>query len=181
MNVVEKNKRKCSIDYCSRFFHAKDLCEPHYRQQLEGREISSILKKRDKGTSLIRNEFGEKLCLGCNRWLNENLYTLDPSTQDRLKVRCKLCKLLQLNNYDYDNYLILFNKQNGACAVCSDAPMEKSLALDHDHKCCPKRYSCGNCIRGLLCSACNFAEGLLKSDLKIISNLLQYVKNGGTK
>lgn len=39
------------------------------------------------------------------------------------------------------------------------------LVVDHDHRCCPRgHYSCGNCVRGLLCHQCNTAAGMLRDD-----------------
>lgn len=52
--------------------------------------------------------------------------------------------------------------QGGRCAVCR-RPHER-LQIDHDHGCCPKRLSCGNCIRGLLCPDCNNGIGRLGDD-----------------
>lgn len=160
--------------------HCKELCEPHYRQQLMGKTLNPIVPQRPKGTGLIRNESGQKKCLGCVRWLDESSFTVDQTTVDNLKVRCKLCKVIQLNNIDYDQYMVIFDRQNGRCAVCQKEN-EKSLAIDHNHKCCSSRYSCGKCIRGLLCSSCNLAEGLLYSSAVVIANMLEYVKNGGFK
>ena len=46
------------------------------------------------------------------------------------------------------------------CAICGTM---ESLCLDHDHRCCPGRRSCGKCIRGCLCARHNRGEGYFKT------------------
>ncbi|MEZ0166998.1 endonuclease VII domain-containing protein [Kineococcus sp. LSe6-4] len=61
---------------------------------------------------------------------------------------------------EYDTMLAA---QKGACAICEEPhdPSQrwKVLAVDHDHDCCPGQRACGNCVRGLLCAACNRGLG----------------------
>jgi|SRR5690349_2746341 len=45
-----------------------------------------------------------------------------------------------------------FKEQEGRCAICG---REAALSVDHDHNCCPGEKSCGECVRGLLCTICN--------------------------
>jgi hypothetical protein len=53
-------------------------------------------------------------------------------------------------------YALLKAAQDGACAVCRWAKgVTKNMAVDHDHDCCAGPVSCGNCVRGLLCTNCN--------------------------
>lgn len=47
--------------------------------------------------------------------------------------------------------------QNGLCDICKRSPGKRSLAVDHNHLCCPHKKACERCRRGLLCDRCNLA------------------------
>jgi hypothetical protein len=51
----------------------------------------------------------------------------------------------------------LISSQNYCCKLCKEKT--KKFVVDHDHKCCSGRRSCGKCIRGLLCIRCNAMLG----------------------
>jgi hypothetical protein len=68
----------------------------------------------------------------------------------------------------------LLAQQNGACAVCL-SPFESTPQVDHDHACCPKAYSCGKCVRGLLCELCNRTLGHAKDSVSRLLALAKYL------
>ncbi len=80
--------------------------------------------------------------------------------------RVKNLYLQRIHGLSLAEYELLSEKQGGVCAICARAEMKVhrsgvrcELSVDHDHRCCPGRTSCGQCVRGLLCSECNFALG----------------------
>lgn len=81
------------------------------------------------------------------------------------------------NNYNLtpEAYNIIFNKQQGLCAICGNSeiwiePRTKKLALlavDHDHK--------TNKIRGLLCRRCNSSLGGFRDNPEILKKAIEYL------
>lgn len=83
-------------------------------------------------------------------------------------------------------YIELQEKQNSLCAICNNPETAKShrnrtkskdneetnikrLSIDHCHK--------TGKIRGLLCSKCNTALGLLKDSIEILEKSIKYLKD----
>lgn len=63
-----------------------------------------------------------------------------------------------------EDFDLLLNFQGYACGMCRN-PFEEGqlIHVDHDHACCQKKNrSCGECVRGLLCHACNIALGYIE-------------------
>jgi hypothetical protein len=78
-----------------------------------------------------------------------------------------------------DAYEALLESQGRACAICRiDTPTDirtSRFHVDHDHACCPGARSCGKCVRGLLCHACNTALGNFQDDPERLIAALAYV------
>lgn len=72
----------------------------------------------------------------------------------------------------------LFDSQGRVCAVCkTDKPGGRGWHTDHDRNCCPThRMTCHECVRGILCSNCNTALGLLKDNPETLRNALTYLE-----
>lgn len=95
---------------------------------------------------------------------------------DRVKEQERRRNLRQYYGISIEQYDSMLEKQDGKCAGCEAQPSNKRFAVDHDHECCAGRKSCGECIRGLLCSRCNTALGLLNESPETIARLLAYME-----
>lgn len=85
-------------------------------------------------------------------------------------------------NLTIEAYDQLLADQGGRCAVCrKDNPGKKRWHVDHNHSCCPGVKSCGKCVRGLLCSACNRALGLLHDDILVFQSAISYLERQSSR
>jgi hypothetical protein len=88
---------------------------------------------------------------------------------------CKICSRDRQWDIKFglspEDYLEMYNKQDGKCACCgryAEEVSNKNLAVDHDK-------DTGK-IRGLLCSSCNQGIGLLGDDLESVIKAVRYLE-----
>lgn len=185
---------KCSFGPCDRPSHCKDLCKGHYNQQNKGLELT---KFSDKPRSDYQpdNISTPPICAfdGCGKRIARKLsgcgehkrckkcLETKPTDQFMLansyKAHCKDCigrqPAYRLHHLTKEQYETMLEEQQGLCAnpnCFADADV-----IDHDHSCCPKKRSCGKCVRGILCRPCNTAEGFLKSNPNLAIGLAEYI------
>ncbi len=106
-------------------------------------------------------EFKEK-----RRKIASNYYKNNKNKEYERSRKYNLWKIYNITIEDF-NYLL--ELQNYSCAICSKSETElnKRLNIDHDHK--------TGKVRGLLCSNCNTALGLLYDNPELISKSLAYI------
>lgn len=78
-----------------------------------------------------------------------------------------------------ERYEEILAEQGNRCAACpAEAPGGRwnNWHVDHDHACCPNSYTCGRCVRGLLCGNCNLALGAVADDPARLQQLLEYLQ-----
>lgn len=84
------------------------------------------------------------------------------------RMHARALRLARTYNLTLARYEALYEAQGGVCAGCGPRTgrtgKSKALAVDHDHRCCPGPVSCGECVRGLLCSECNQYIGRHRDD-----------------
>lgn len=75
-------------------------------------------------------------------------------------------------------YAEILSRQEGRCAICRKKPGNRRLSVDHDHRCCAGKVSCGSCVRGLLCSSCNFEVlGRFGDSVEILERAISYLQD----
>jgi hypothetical protein len=133
------------------------LCNGRFNVEDYGadRRCKSCCREKSKK---YRKENSVKTRETVKKWRKAN-----PQFASRATRKYRL-KKLGLSQEDYIDLLV---RQGGVCAVCKQTD-KRALDVDHCHK--------TGVVRGLLCSACNKAEGLLKSDPNIIRALASYVE-----
>lgn len=134
-----------------------------------------------------------KKCPKCKETKELSLFSKDANRPDGVYFWCKPCTnvnrkarypkykarktMHRLTKYwpgtspeeAQNRFNILFNKQNGSCAICltHQSELNKSLCVDHDHK--------TGAVRGLLCGYCNSALGYLGDSYWIVKNAERYL------
>ncbi len=128
-----------------------------------------------------------KLCLAeraHNFWL---AHSADPEWRRRWNIRAqrtrdklrkenpqkakdqhKLYSLRELYGINLNQFNIMFERQNGCCAICQKPfPTRSTAHVDHDHS----SYT----VRGLLCNNCNNGLGRFYDDPEILRSGARYI------
>ena len=170
-------KRQCSFEGCGRDHYSRGLCKGHRMQQYRGKDLAPL---RRRNATDVRNELGQKRCSRCTAWLPEAVFHKNPKTNDRLATSCSSCArdVLMLHKYGLSSgrYEELLTDQSGTCAICRQVP-KGYLHVDHDHSCCPGEKTCGQCVRGLLCTNCNKGLGCFQDSPLNLTNAANYLTN----
>ena len=187
--VIIKDQKQCT--QCKTFkpfsdFHKfskspdghKHFCKVCVREYDQNEDDLKRAMPRKKQGELIH-------CRKCERYLVKDKFPkLRKNGKYTTYTYCVECDNLvghlgNLKKYNLtrDQYVDLEKSQNGVCKICGNTePHKKRLSIDHDHKCCPGEGSCGQCIRGLLCSHCNRALGSVKDNIDILQSMIEYLK-----
>jgi hypothetical protein len=186
---VDENRRLCQFGGCEGVVSAKGLCTGHYQQSSKGQALTPLRKKRPSSVYRAMLERGIIECLACGKDKPASEYSV-LSAAGMPRPYCKPCNAerVRLSHYNVTKGFLdlLLGFQQGRCAICLVADAgEKAMHIDHDHACCPGRRSCGECVRGLVCSNCN-AYGLswyeaLRPELRTFDLLNSYLTDPPAK
>lgn len=119
---------------------------------------------------------------GCDACMvgNRAAVAADRAADPEMVLRGNLQKKYSLS---LERYRELLDAQDGRCAICGvaspgDIRIDR-FHVDHDHSCCPGKNSCGKCVRGLLCRACNTALGNFRDNPDVLASALAYLLSHG--
>jgi hypothetical protein len=97
-----------------------------------------------------------------------------------IERRNQVYRKYKMSLEDYDSMLA---SQGGVCKICKQAEITptksggiRRLCVDHDHSCCPGKFTCGRCVRGLLCSRCNKGLGNFRDDTVMLEQAIAYLQ-----
>lgn len=138
----------CEYGPCDRAPHSRGLCGTHYQQRRRGEALHPPHSTR----------------------------RLSRTTPEQRRRTARESDLKNRYGISLSKYEQILAGQGGACAICRSAnPGKRQFSVDHDHSCCPGPRSCGGCVRGLLCGACNSGIGLLNDDPDRLLSAALYV------
>lgn len=98
--------------------------------------------------------------------------TCHRTRRNALSLARRLDYVAKQYNLTPEQYLSLQNRFEGLCWICR---YRKGRQVDHDHKCCSGKTSCGRCVRGLLCGPCNKFLGFIRDNVTILQFGIDYL------
>lgn len=141
------------------------VCSQNRRRAQKGLDpLDTVVDGRTQRTGATHCGSGHELT-------PDNTY-LHTTSKGYVNRHCKKCARARRYGITYDELEQMLIDQDGSCAIClSPFDAEKrglGFHVDHCHV--------SGAVRGLLCSNCNTAIGLLGDDPATLDRALQYVK-----
>lgn len=114
-------------------------------------------------------------CKDCERLANNSRYISKPKKESAKKDTKLFEKKRQLKiryNLSYEDYLLMYKRQEGKCLICQREKIlgtPGGLYVDHCH--------ITGVVRGLLCPRCNTILGFIEANSKdeFLKNLTNYL------
>lgn len=163
----------CSVSFCERPVHCRSLCKAHYERKRTGHSLDHPVRV---ARSLVID--GKKVCGSCRSSLPVSHFSRLSRAPSGLNSRCRNCQRRAMRTINFglseEDYLSLLVQQGHVCAICGKAESARSrsgrpkpLSVDHNHN--------SGQVRGLLCSRCNTALGMILDDIKMLDRIRDYL------
>ncbi|QAY05329.1 hypothetical protein SEA_GATOR_97 [Mycobacterium phage Gator] len=177
MHRRKTSARLCERPECGQKSRGKRLCSKHLQREKAGIQSDDQLQYHARPGP---NASGEHRCSQCRQWLPSDQFHKNKTYKWGLTPKCRTCQRFHraASNYGVTVEFLkgLLAAQGCRCAGCGEPFMATEWHVDHDHSCCPgTKRSCGNCVRGLLCSGCNCALGFVRDSTARLLSLADYL------
>jgi len=195
--TIRAGETPCNFEGCRNYSVSYGLCSAHRWQQKQGRTLQPLYGSQAERYSYTRrDDQGRKRCVRCREWKTEEFFGSSQRAVDGLRTECKSCRAEERRKASVQShgtkisrtygvppewYGATLAEQEGVCAICGGQDEHKRLAVDHDHKCCPSRLSCGECVRGLLCQRCNQVLGSVGESIDLLRKMVSYLNKWSSK
>ena len=130
--------------------------------------VCSVEKHYDDFGYTGKNKIPRGTCKKCRAEATRNHRKENPEVYRGYEYKKKYKITLEIYNKK-------LQEQDGVCAICKGTWV-RPLVVDHDHDCCNGEYTCGKCLRALLCGNCNAGLGWFKNDIHIMESAIEYMK-----
>jgi hypothetical protein len=157
---------------CSRCGQVKPVDDFYWRNKAQGKRAGRCKACQDESTRAWRARNPDRVLAA--RTANHSANAERGREQARAWAaanpeRVRRNHLRRRFNLTPEQFDAMVARQGGRCAICrtTEPGGKGTWHIDHDHTCCPTKASeptCGNCVRGLLCRACNSLLGLAADD-----------------
>lgn len=122
-------------------------------------------------TNRRRADGMQGICRRCHNEATQVWKKDHPARCQEINKKSQLKKVLRKLGMTEDDFDALLRKQDNKCAICKSAPPQGRTTrfhIDHNHS--------TGLHRGLLCSDCNTALGLLRDDPAILLAAIEYLR-----
>ena len=173
MNCGEEfipSKNDSRIKFCSEFCRCENRRKNSYMKSYysgnvdkwKERQSAEVYKMGKNEAKRARYANDEKYREDCKKKVSEYY----KRNQD-----VRLSQRLRKYGISVSRYKELLAKQNNKCAICGSGIGDSTgnrLYVDHNHS--------DGCVRGLLCSKCNFGIGQFNDDIELLKKAIEYLE-----
>lgn len=156
-------KPDCLVEDCGSPGEAVGLCKAHYRRQRLGVALDAPFRKSPSYTSSAMARPWKRCGItGC--------------TEHRLSNGACVKHSKKMDPYGFTVMQLDWVLRIKQCEICNlQFDGETVRVIDHDHACHPGSRACSECVRGVICGACNSGLGFFRDNPDSLLSAVKYL------
>jgi hypothetical protein len=161
--------RACNFSDCPKGGSSKGAfndwrCIQHHQRRTRGIGDDQPIRPRIETRV---SPSGDVFCPACQEWKAPGEFGAKATSKHNKSCYCRSCwawrRWAQKYAISPERFQSISDAQDGRCIcgllLADIATRPRGVNIDHDHKCCSGRITCGQCVRGILCTDCNHMVG----------------------